>query len=146
MYVCSFRVRLEGAGIFPTPDGASWLNFEFAERRDERLAVTVHGKTRFRARQRGQAEVAETVEPVTRIYALDEIGLRDDRGRLTSEGTALLELIRSGGKLKRTGDDLAVLRVGEWLRNWTGLTADPLQYAERSGMWSATFDCRTETT
>ncbi len=144
IYVCSFKVQIEGAGTFPTPDGASWLNFEFAERLDKRLAVTVHEETRFRAGQRGQAEVAETAEPVTRIFALDDIGLRDDRGKLNSEGTALLELIRGGGKLKRAGDDLAVLRLGEWLRDWTGLTSNPLQYAERSGMWSANFDCRTE--
>src|SRR5262249_42791571 len=51
LYVCKFQIRLVGDTSFPTPAGASWLDFRFVERRDGRLAVSVSEKKVFRAYQ-----------------------------------------------------------------------------------------------
>ena len=150
VYVCKFQIRLAGAGSFPTPAGASWLDFRFFERRDGRLAVSVNEKKIFRTHQVDRAsgqrtgEVAEEVEAVTRIYSFEEVGLRNNRGKLTREGVVLVDLIRGAGKLQRRGDDVAVLKLAERLREWTGLTGDPLRFAPRTQMWSACFECSTE--
>jgi hypothetical protein len=150
LYGCKFRVLLVGDSSFPTPSGVSWLHFRFVERRDGRLAVTVSEKKVFRAQEveRGSSrrteEVAQREEAITRLFALEEVGLRNGRGQLTLEGAVLIELLRGEGKVKRRGDDLAVLKLAEWLRNWTGLNGDPLQYIGRNQLWSACFECSTE--
>lgn len=150
LYECKFRVRLAGDSSFPTPSGVSWLDFRFVERRDGRLAVTVSEKKVFRAHEveRGSSwrteEVAQREEAVTRIFSFEEVGLRNSRGSLTSEGMLLIELLKGEGKLKRRGDDVAVLKLAEWLRSWTGLDGDPLQYIGRNQLWSACFECSME--
>lgn len=150
LYGCEFRVRLAGDSSFPTPPGVSWLHFGFVERRDGRLAVTVSEKKVFRAHEveRGSSRrnevVAQREEAITRLFSLEEVGLRNSRGQPTLEGAVLIELLRGEGKLKRRGDDLAVLKLAEWLRNWTGLNGDPLQYIGRNQLWSACFECSTE--
>ena len=150
LYECKFRVRLVGDSSFPTPPGASWLDFRFVERGDGRLAVTVSEKKVFRAHEveratgRRTEEVAQREEPATRLFSLEELGLRDSRGRLTAEGTVLVELLRGGGRLNRRGDDVAVLKLAAWLRNWTGLEGEPLQYADRNQVWTACSECASE--
>jgi hypothetical protein len=88
--------------------------------------------------------VAQREEAVTRLFSLEEVGLRNSRAQPTSEGAVLIELLRGEGKLKRRGDDMSVLKLAEWRRNWTGLTGDPLQYIGRNQGWSACFECSTE--
>jgi hypothetical protein len=56
----------------------------------------------------------------------------------------LVELLRAEGKLKRAGHDVAVLKLGEWLRNWTSLEGEPLQYSDRNETWTACFECYSE--
>ena len=51
-----------------------------------------------------------------REYSLDAMGLVRSNGQVAEEGKALLAMIRAGGRLRRGGDDLAVLRLGERLR------------------------------
>jgi hypothetical protein len=149
-YECNFRVRLAGDSSFPTPPGVSWLDFRFVEHRDGRLAVTVSEKKVFRADavergpRRRTEEVAQREESVTRSFSFDEVGLRNSRGFLTSEGILLTELLKGDGKLKRRGDDIAVLKLAEWLRGWTGLDGEPLQYSGRNQLWSASFECSIE--
>jgi hypothetical protein len=150
LYESKFRVCLAVDSSFPTPPGVSWLHFRFVERRDGRLAVTVAEKKVFRAHQvesgsnRRTEEVAQREEAVTRLFSFEELSLKNNRGKLTPEGTVLIELLRGEGKLERRGDDMAVLKFAEWLREWTGLGGDPLQYTGRNRMWSAYFECAME--
>ena len=150
LYVCNFQTRLAGQESFPTPASSSWLDFRFVECRDGRLAVTVNERQVFRAHgvervsSRRTEEVAQRDEAVTRLYSFEEVGLRNRRGTPTPEGTVMIELLRGDGKLKRRGDDVAVLKLAEWLRNWTGLAGEPLQYAGRNQGWSACFECAIE--
>jgi len=149
IYVCRFKIRLAGAGTFPTPDGASWLDFHFTERRDGRLTIVVNTKQSFQAHahKRGSnervTEVSERMEPVSRTFSLEEIGLRKRRG-LSPEGLVLTELLRGGGKLERAGGDLAVLQLGKWLREWTGLVDEPLRFSDGNRRWTAHFECSSE--
>lgn len=50
-YRCAFEVRLGGDGGYPTPAGASWLDFRIEEMAGSRIAVGVKSKEVFRARQ-----------------------------------------------------------------------------------------------
>jgi hypothetical protein len=44
----------------------------------------------------------------------------------------------------RAGDDLAVLKLNQWLRDRSGLGSDPLQFSEATGTWIAAFDCSSD--
>ena len=150
VYVCKFQVRLAGQDLFPTPAGASWLDFRFVERQDGRLAVSVSQKKVFRARQveRGSGRIVEEVgqanEIVPNLYSLEDLKLRNPKGKLTPVGTTLIEMLRGEGRLKRRGDDTAVLKLGVWLREWIGMEGDPLRYSGSSRTWTATFECSSE--
>ena len=69
------------------------------------------------------------------------LGLAKDSGRPTPEGQTLLEILRSEGKLQRPPDDMTVLKLGRWLREWTGIEDDPIRYSTGKRAWIAHFEC-----
>ena len=146
-YRCAFGARMRADDGFPTPAGASWLDFRFEELAGGRLAVGVKSKEVFRARQiqkddgRTITETAEREDRTWREYSLVSLGLANDSGNPTPEGRALLECLRSEGKLQRPPEDMAVLKVGRWLRRWTGIEDDPINYSDSRKAWMAHFEC-----
>jgi hypothetical protein len=149
-YVCQFEIRLAGDDGFRTPAGVTWLDLAFHERVDGRILVTVPERQQFRARgaqnRSGESvgEVAEERGTVTRTYSLEEMGLRTEAGKLTSEGAAFTDLLRAGGMLPRGGNDVVVLELAAQLREWTGLDGEPLRLLEASRSWTAVFACSSE--
>jgi hypothetical protein len=117
------------------------MSFEFTERRDGRIAVGVKANSVRRARDGRTAEHQETL---WHEYSLVDLGLARDVDRLLPEGQALIEILRLGGRLVRAGDDLAVLKLNQWLRDRSGLGGDPLQFSEATGVWIAAFDCSSD--
>ena len=146
-YRCAFEVRLGGDSGYPTPAGASWLDFRIEEVAGGRIAVGVKSKEVFRAGQvqrdddRGSSEAAERGERAWREYSMATLGLAKDSGHPTPEGQTLLEILRSEGKLQRQPDDMAVLKLGGWLREWTGIEDDPIRYSTGKRAWIAHFEC-----
>ena len=146
-YRCAFNVRLRAEEGFPTPAGASWLDFRIKELAGGRLAVGVKSKEVFRSRHmqpgegRGISVTAEREARAWREYSVVVLGLASDSGIPTPEGRALLECLRSEGKLQRPPEDMAVLKLGRWLRRWTGVEDDPINYSESKGLWLAHFEC-----
>jgi hypothetical protein len=146
-YRCAFEVRLDGDSGYPTPAGASWLDFRIEEVAGGRIAVGVKSKEVFRARQfqgdddRGFSETAERDERAWREYSMASLGLAKDSGRPMPEGQTLLEILRSEGKLQRPPDDMTVLKLGRWLREWTGIEDDPIRYSTGKRAWIAHFEC-----
>jgi hypothetical protein len=149
-YVCRFEIRLAGDDGFRTPAGVTWLDLAFHERVDGRILVTAPERRQIRARgaqnRSGESveEVAEERGTVTRTYSLEEMGLRTEAGRLTSEGAAFTDLLRAGGMLPRGGNDVVVLELAARLREWTGLDGEPLRLLEASRSWTAVFACSSE--
>lgn len=148
-YRCAFGVALESDRGFPTPDGVTWADFQFQELPGSRVWVGVRAKETFQARARSggaeqtTADVAERETVLQREYSLDQLGLATRQGLPTEEGQALLELLRGGGKLRRPGDDLAVLRLGARLKEWIDLPGEPLQFSEGRHAWVTYFACRS---
>jgi hypothetical protein len=146
-YRCAFGARMRADDGFPTPAGASWLDFRFEELAGGRLAVGVKSKEVFRARQiqrddgRSITETAEREDRTWREYSLVALGLAKDSGNPTPEGRALLECLRSEGKLQRPPEDMAVLKLGRWLRHWAGIEDDPINYSGSKKAWMAHFEC-----
>jgi hypothetical protein len=91
-----------------------------------------------------EREAAERHVAIAREYSLDAMGLAGSNGQVTEEGKALLAILLAGGRLNRGGDDLAVLRLGERLRSWTGIEDDPLQFTAAGGAWVARFECESK--
>jgi hypothetical protein len=148
-YTCNFQVRLDRDEGLRAPPGASWLDFAFHERADGRILVSVTEKHQFRAHgshlgdQQRVTEVAERDGTITRTHSLEEIGLRDNAGRLTEEGATFVQLLRAGA-IRRNGNDMVVLGLAQRLRNWTGLDGDPLRLVESSRSWTAVFACSSD--
>ncbi|NUN01315.1 MAG: hypothetical protein HUU41_09390 [Bryobacteraceae bacterium] len=145
-YTCCFRILRSGEAALPQPADGSWMSFELVERRDGRIAAGVKANSVRRARdaRTGQTDAGEYQEMLWHEYSLVDLGLARDVDRLLPEGCVLIELLRSSGRLARAGDDLAVLKLNQWLRGRTGLNGDPLQFSEATGTWIATFDCSSE--
>jgi hypothetical protein len=146
-YRCVFGVALESDRGFPTPAGVTWADFHFQELPGDRVRVGVRAKETFRARVRTSSseststEVAEREALLQREYALDQLGLTNGAGLPSAEGQALLELLRSGGKMHRPPGDLAVMKLGARLKEWIGLPDEPLQYSEGRRGWITYFEC-----
>ena len=145
-YTCAFEIRLVGDDGYPTPAGTTWIDFSFHERADGRLLVSTGEKQRRRglAIERDdtvRAEVAETTREAVRTYLIDDIVPRPSSGKMPAEGSALLDLLRSGGRIRRAGDDMAILILAQHLREWTGLGQDPLSFSDSTGTWLASFSC-----
>jgi hypothetical protein len=145
-YTCCFGIHRTGEVTLPQPSDSSWMSYEFVERRDGRIAVGVKANQLQRAKnaRTGETDAAEHQETRWQEYSLVDLGLARDVDRLLPEGQAFIELLRSGGRLVRAGDDMAVLKLNRWLRDRTGLAGDPLQFSEATGTWIAAFDCSSE--
>jgi hypothetical protein len=145
-YTCAFEIRLVSDDGYPTPAGTTWIDFSFHERADGRLLVSTGEKQRRRglAIERDdtvRAEVAETTREAVRTYLIDDIVPRPSSGKMPAGGSALLDLLRSGGRIRRAGDDMAILILAQRLREWTGLSQDPLSFSDSTGTWLASFSC-----
>jgi hypothetical protein len=120
IYICQFTVRRTDDSFFPTPAGATWTNFEFVELKDGRIRVTAAGDKTPQPLRTSEPSAAR-MDSVTLFLTLDRMHLRDKKGRLSPDGTLLIELLRARGKLKRPGGDLSMLSLNSWLKKWAGL-------------------------
>lgn len=142
-YRCTFRLSLDSDPEFPKAN--SWLDFRIEEITGARIRVGVKTKEVFAASAHASAgapsrEVAERETRVWREYPLERLGLADGT-RATAEGQVLLDFLRNSGKLDRRPDDMPLLRLGQKLREWTGIADGPFSYSDRKGTWIALFDC-----
>jgi len=145
-YQCAFQVSQMVESGLMLGHGTSWLDVRITELPGGRMQFQVKGKEIFAARTKGvengrEREAAERMVSTAREYSLDAMGLARSNGQVTEEGKALLAMLRAGGRLHRSGDDLAVLRLGERLRIWTGIEDDPFQFTVAGGIWVARFEC-----
>ncbi|MFN3324994.1 MAG: hypothetical protein ACK5AZ_15975 [Bryobacteraceae bacterium] len=142
-YTCHFRIQRSGEVTLPQPADGSWMSLELMERRDSRIAVGVKANQIRRARD-AETGPAEHQESLWQDYSLVDLGLARDVDRVLPEGQALIDLLRAGGRLARPGDDMAILKLNQWLRDRTGLAGDPLQFSEATETWIAAFDCASD--
>lgn len=70
--------------------------------------------------------------------------MRTAVGRLTSRGAAFTDLLRAGGMLPRSSNDVVMLELAARLQEWTGLEGEPLRLVEASRSWIAVFACSSE--
>ncbi|MCL4395567.1 MAG: hypothetical protein M1482_12330, partial [Chloroflexi bacterium] len=145
-YECAFRVSQMAESGWNLGNSTSWLDVRITELPGGRLQFQIKGKETFAGRKHGaengrEREAAERAVSISREYSLEAMGLARTNGQVTEEGKSLLAMIRAGGRLHRGGDDLAVLRLGERLRTWTGIVDDPFQFTAAGGIWVARFEC-----
>jgi len=145
-YRCAFRVSQMAESGWNLDNTTSWLDVRITELPAGRLQFQIKGKETFAGLRHGvengrERETAERAVSISRQYSLEAMGLARNNGQVTEEGKALLAMIRAGGRLHGGGDDLAVLRLGEHLRNWTGIEGDPFQFTAAGGIWVARFEC-----
>lgn len=143
-YRCLFRVYLDRNNRLPFQP-VSWEACTITELADGQIEIAASTKEVFATwtdSVSGQAGLqgAERTEIGRARYQLRVLGLADDAGNPTKEGRLLLEFLRSRGKVVRPGDDLLVLRLGQWLRNWCNLQDPPFQFIASRALWHARFE------
>ncbi len=143
-YRCVFQLSLDSDPGFPAAE--SWLDFRIESSGGGRIRVSVNAKEVFRAasqtREEGAApEAAVRESRVWREYSLERLGFANTDGTPTAEGITLLAFLRGGGRLERRPDDMALLRLGQRLRQLSGIQDEPFRYSDRKGIWIASFDC-----
>jgi hypothetical protein len=143
-YRCLFQVSLDRRDGFPIQVNG-WNDCRFTELRDGRISISVRTAEVFTALSTSagfgtEVEAAERQGVLTEDYDLRALGLADQLGNPTGEGRMLLELLRSGGKLTRRGDDKEILRLAKRLREWVGVEAEPFLFSHSRKMWSTVFE------
>lgn len=146
-YRCLFQIGLERREGFPVrPD--EWEDCSFGELQDGRIRISVKSKEVFAARTRSEEtqrltaiEAGERETVRSEEYDLRALGLANDSGIPTAEGSVLLDFLRNGGKQYRRGDDKDVLRLGQRLRTWMAMDSGPLQFTLSRRLWTAAFEC-----
>ncbi len=148
-YRCVFQIGLDRRDGFPMRP-QRWEDCRFFELRDGRVQMSVTSKEVFAAKTRdGETQRLTALEAGERDglrsedYDLRTLGLGNESGVPTAEGTVLIAFLRGGGKLYRRGDDKDVLRLGERLRIWMGMDSGPFQFTPSRRLWTATFECGT---
>ena len=146
-YRCVFQIDFDRRDGFPIRPGR-WEGCQFAELRDGRIQISVKSKEVFAANTRDEEtrrltaiEAGERETLRSEEFDLRVLGLANDAGVPTAEGSVLLDLLRRGGKLYRRGDDKDILRLGERLRIWMGMDSGPFQFTPSRRLWTATFEC-----
>jgi hypothetical protein len=145
-YQCAFHLKQMAESGLALDHGTAWIDVRIAELPGARIQFQTKDKEIFAARMGGgeqgrQREAAERMVATQWDYSLEAMGMTRGNGQITEEGRALLAMLRSGGRLQRPGDDLAILRLGERLRAWSGIEDNPFQFAAAGGLWVARFEC-----
>ena len=146
-YRCVFQIGLDRQDGFPVrPD--EWEDCRFVELQDGRIRISVKSKEVFAARTRSEEtqrltaiEAGERETVRSEEYDLRALGLANDSGIPTAEGSVLLDFLRDGGKQYRRGDDKDVLRLGQRLRTWMAMDSGPLLFTLSRRLWTAAFEC-----
>ena len=146
-YRCVFQIGLDRQDGFPVrPD--EWEDCRFVELQDGRIRISVKSKEVFAARTRSEEtqrltaiEAGERETVRSEEYDLRALGLANDSGIPTAEGSVLLDFLRDGGKQYRRGDVKDVLRLGQRLRTWMAMDSGPLQFTLSRRLWTAAFEC-----
>ncbi len=150
-YRCVFQIGLNRRDGFPMRP-QRWEDCRFFELRDGRIQISVTSTEVFAAKARdGETQRLTALEAGERDglrsedYDLRTLGLGNESGVPTAEGTLLIAFLRGGGKLYRRGDDKDVLRLGERLRVWMGMDSGTFQFTPSRRLWTAAFECGTAT-
>lgn len=145
-YRARFAVRAEGTATFPTPPGATWDDVTVTEVAPGVLEVTVTTAARGAEYVRGSDaesaglwEGATTAAERTARHTLADLGLGEPDAP-TAAGTAVLTLLRAGGRLTRPANDPELLALGAALSRFFQLPDPPLAFDAKRTHWFARFE------
>jgi hypothetical protein len=146
-YETRFKVASEEGLRFPTPAGVAWDDINLAETRLGGIVISVETRESFAAylapdkegNEPGRWEAAQGITDLTREYKLRALGLAGDDGQPDMRGEALIAVLRSGGKVRRSQADRAMLALGPCLCDLMQLEDPPFQFSPVTQVWSALF-------
>lgn len=146
-YRTRFAVRADGGATFPTPPGATWGDVTLTEVAPGVLEIgvtaTAHGAEYVRGSDDeaagGRWEGTTAKAERTARHPLADLGLGEP-GAPTAAGTALLALLRAGGRLTRPANDPDLLALGAVLTRFFQLPDPPLAFDTKRTQWTARFE------
>ncbi len=147
-YRARFSIASQDGLRFPTPCGATWDCVSVAEVRSGVVAIFVDAQEASASyvsddEGRRDWEAVEQQGVVRREYDLRALGLTAADGRPNDIGKALLDVLRSGGKLHRPANDPALLGLGKRLSKLMQIDGAPFQYSKTTSVWSAVFEAHS---
>jgi hypothetical protein len=142
-YTTIFKITSKEGITITVPADTKWSDITIMEGRNGKLRFTIPAKERFlaysdgRSAERGK-EMAEQPGAVTHEYDLLTLGLLDDKEKPSQIGEALLAVLRSEGKLKRSKDDKNMLLLCAYLCRLFSIEDSPFEF--RRDEWLSLFD------
>jgi hypothetical protein len=151
-YQTRFPISAKEGITFPTPHGTTWDEVSISEVQPEVVRFSVQVQERFAAytpdlEGKSRPELAVRQGYHVRQYNFRTLGLITKDGSADIRGSALLAVLRAGGKVKRNSQDKAMLLLAEFLCNFMQIEEPPFQYSspsanptEQAGHWYAVFE------
>lgn len=145
-YRANFHIGTEAGVVFPVPPGATWDSVAVIEVEPGVVSVAVEATedfavfTRDEEERHDRWEGAQRAGSTERRYDLTTLGLANSEGRPSPVGTALLELLRAGGRLRRPDNDEPMLRLSEHLSRLLPIDGPPFQFLASGSVWIANFE------
>ncbi len=146
-YRARFAIWRDGPLTFPTPPGTTWDDLTLSETRAGiRISVTAESRSVTRefddegvARRTGSVETGERQF----THSLADLGLEVGDGEPAPAGTALLNLLRAGGRLARSRNAPELLALGKALSRFFGIDDPPLTFDPARARWVARFEAES---
>lgn len=151
-YRTAFRIVTEETIHFPTPVGTSWAQVSITLRGNDIIYIAVPEIERYsestyleeQGNEMHQWEVAEREAKLERRYDLRTLQIADETGKPDGRGTALIEVLRGQGVVKRSADDETMLDLCGFLTKLMGIKDSPFDFAPNDQKWVALFEASSE--
>jgi hypothetical protein len=126
----------------------TWSGMSIAESRGGGIRFTADTQKRYMGFTDGHttefAEPAERVVPVSEECDLWLLGLVDEDGEPSAAGQALIEVLRSRGRIRRGSNDRALRTLGGLLCGITGIDEPAFRFDHAREEWIAQFEASSE--
>lgn len=151
-YRTAFRIVTEGTIHFPTPVGTSWAQVSITLRGNDTIYIAVPEIERYagstyveeQGNETHRWEAAEREAKLERRYDLRTLQIADETGKPDGRGTALIEVLRGQGVVKRPADDDTMLDLCGFLTKLMGIKDSPFDFAPNDQKWVALFEASSE--
>jgi hypothetical protein len=142
LYRTRLHISTPGGVLFPTPGETTWMKVSITELPRNAILISVPSQETISVRSPDddlRMEAALRENQLERTYTLRDLRLVNSDGSPAGPGSALLRVLRAGGKVKASRDDQALLLLGKILCDFMQIDDPAFQFSLAKKLWIAEF-------
>lgn len=152
-YRALFNIRSKDGITIPVPEGTTYSNICVVETRTGNIRFIIDAKRRFMAYESGfptetsekpHKEAAEGPDTRVEEYELLVLGLSEEDGQPNQIGQALLEVLRGGGRVKRSEYDKGMEGLCGFFSRTFEIGGSAFDFSEKQKEWISRFEALSE--